>query len=306
MKALGNRELTSLGHFQTFTDLAPEVHLPFYATGAVDWFGLRIKELPRRRQDVIGLPATILGWGGAAVILTPRPSASGVLVAPDKFYDTRLTGVFQKMTSFKDIPGILNELIQATLSVEVEDSVTEQNVVLIRGISYAEDEEAMGSIRPQIMQGHKDERNEQFFVDHPDSRKYKEEGALSIHFFPSDNLCKVIEDLVEKQCMRRLPVTGGTLLILTESRFHEVMNDPEKLCLLSNLPEGWWNGLSTSIEMRLWEFAEGNGQRQQQDTGCQQQLHQQSQAAAVAEAESIAAAAAAAAAAAEHQRQQQQ
>ena len=305
MKALGNRELTSLGYFQTFTDLAPEFHLPFYATGAVDWFGLRIKELPRRRQDVIGLPATILGWGGAAVILTPRPDASGAMEAPDKFYGTRLTGVFQKMTSFKDIPGILNELIQATLSEEVEDLVREHNVVLIRGITYAEDEETMGSIRPQIMQGHKDERGEQFFVSHPDSRKYKEEGALSTHFFPSDNLCKVIEDLVEKQCIRLLPVMGGTLLTYTESRFHEEMNDPEKVRLISNLPEGWWNGLSTPVEMRLWEFIQGNGQRQQQETGCQQQLHQQSQAAAVAEAASVAAAAAAAAAAAEQQSKQQ-
>ena len=42
VKALGNRELTSLGHFQTFTDLAPDFHLPFFAAGAVDWFGLRV------------------------------------------------------------------------------------------------------------------------------------------------------------------------------------------------------------------------------------------------------------------------
>jgi hypothetical protein len=208
VKALGNRELTSLGYFQTFTDLAPDFHLPFFTAGAVDWFGLRIKELPRRRQDVIGLPATILGWGGAAVILVPRPSASGDLAAPDKFYGTRLTGVFQKMTSFKDIPGILNKLSQSMLSAEVEDAVMEQNVVLIRGITYVEDEETMGSLHPQIIQGHQDERDERFFIDHSDSRKYKEEGARSTHFFPSDNLCRVLEDLVEKQCMRLLQERG--------------------------------------------------------------------------------------------------
>jgi hypothetical protein len=167
-------------------------------TDAGDWLGLRFEELPQRRQDVIGLPSTILGWGGAEVILAPRPTVSGVLVAPDRVYGTSLTCVFQKMTSFKDIPRILDELIQATLSVTVEDSVMEQNVVLIRGITYVEDEKTMGSFRPQIMRGHRDERDEEFFVDHPDSRKYKEEGAWSTHFFPSHNMCKVLEDLVER------------------------------------------------------------------------------------------------------------
>jgi hypothetical protein len=65
--------------------------------------------------------------------------------------------------------------------------------------------------------------------------------------------------------MRLVPATGGTLLAYAESRFYDEMNDPEKVCLLSNLPEGWWTGGTshTSIEMRLWEFVEGNEQRQQ-------------------------------------------
>ncbi len=53
VKALGNRELTSLGNFSTATDLAPDFHLSLYAAGAVDWFALRLKEFPRRRQDVM-------------------------------------------------------------------------------------------------------------------------------------------------------------------------------------------------------------------------------------------------------------
>jgi hypothetical protein len=276
VKALGNRELTALGHFSTVTDLTPDLHLPFFAGGPEDWLGTRIKELPRRRRDVMGLPSTILGWGGAAVILAPRTSASGDLVAPEKFYGTRLTGVFQKMTSLKDIPGILNGLIQSMLSTEVMDALTEQNVILIRGITYVEDEETMGLLRPQIIQGHKDEKDEGFFIDHPDSRKYKEEGTWNTHLFPSDNLCRVLEDLAEKQCMRLLPATGGTLLAYSESRFCEEMNDPEKVCLLSSLPEGWWGGFSTAVESRLWDLLQGIDQQQQQQQ--QHQLpHQQQQ-----------------------------
>ncbi len=128
-------------------------------------------------------------------------------------------------------------------------------MVLIRGITYVEEEETMGSFHPQIIQGHQDERDERFFIDHPDSRKYKEEGARSTHFFPSDNLCRVLEDLVEKQYIRLLPATGGTLLAHSDSRFCEEMNDPEKVRLLSSLSESWWG--DSSIEGRLWEFLEG-------------------------------------------------
>jgi hypothetical protein len=36
VKALGNRELTALGHFSTITDLAPDFHFPFFAGGTED------------------------------------------------------------------------------------------------------------------------------------------------------------------------------------------------------------------------------------------------------------------------------
>ena len=35
VKALGNRELTSLGNFSTDTDLTPVLHLPFYGAGGL-------------------------------------------------------------------------------------------------------------------------------------------------------------------------------------------------------------------------------------------------------------------------------
>jgi hypothetical protein len=153
----------------------------------------------------------VLGFGGGAIVLTPRLNAAGEQIPPVDWYGTRTANVFQKMLSFNDIQLSLDDLSRKRLQEEVEDVVKDAGVVFLRGITFVEDdnEETMGRLLPGILAGHRDVVGEKFCFTHPDSRKYKQEGPLTTQLFPTENLIKVMEELEELSFIRRLGVPGG-------------------------------------------------------------------------------------------------
>ncbi len=99
VQALRRGVLDKIGHFPTLKQLLPEYHLDFYGTGA-QWLAASLKNAPRRHAPrVLGLAMKVLGFGGGAIVLTPRLNAAGELIPPGDWYGTRTANVFQKMLS---------------------------------------------------------------------------------------------------------------------------------------------------------------------------------------------------------------
>ncbi len=145
-----------------------------------------------------GLAVKVIGLGEGAIMLTSRPDVKGTLRTPETWYGPRLTSIFMRLGSLKEIPTVLDDLILVKFRDQVLDYFQDWSVMFLRGITLGEDEDgaSIDRLKPKLLPGHRDTVNDEINwpLAHPGARVYKQEGREFTQFCPSDHLCTILAE----------------------------------------------------------------------------------------------------------------